>query len=198
MIFMKKILVLMLMLFCACVYAADDNVIKYHGHKYVLKYSTKNDENGGFINEYFKEGENYNTWSEMIAVHHFPNMYSPTDQTQIYRESLDSIKCPSSMEIDEDKNSGIIDFILINNGRPVIMEFDVFKFEKSDLCGTVALQYAKRYAANTNMQVESIKKDFEKNRKKMIKRAAKFKIPEIVETEIDVIGQNNNKFESAQ
>lgn len=182
---MKKLFIFLILTFCINNVQAE--VVKFNGKPYNLLYSTKVEEHNGYLNEYFKQGETYDLWSEMIAVHHFPNVYSPVDQAEAFRSYLDTIHCPSSLTIDEENNTGMIDFILINgNQLPIILEFNIFKYEKSNKCGTVAVQYAKRYQVRNTMQVEEVKKEFEKTRNKSLKRISKFKIPEIVEKDIDI------------
>ena len=195
---MKKILTLFIILMLGIIptYAKDkkNHTIKFDGEKYTLLYSTKNPEFGGYINEYYKRGETYNIWSEMIGVHHFPNAYSPIDQIVEFRKYLNSENCPSSMSFDEDKNIGIIDFVMISeNHALVIMEFNVFKYTKSDKCGSVAIQYAKRYAVKNAFEAEAVKKEFAKTRKQAIKNVSKMEVPAVVAEEIDKCAGGINK-----
>ena len=165
---------------------AKNYSINFNGEKYSLLYSVKNPDFGGYLNEYFKRGETYNIWSEMVAVHHFPNAYSPIDRIKDFKEYLSSMHVPSSLTFDDKKNTAIIDFIMIADQKlPVVMEFNIFKYEKSKKSGSVAVQYTKRYAATTTMQIEEIKKSFEKERKKMLKVVNNYKIPAVVTEDID-------------
>lgn len=190
---MKKIFISILLLFCVgFAFAAEDYSLKYNGTKYVLKYSVKNKENNGFINEYFKPEENYNKWSEMVAIHHFPNVYSPIDQTELFREFLSTLNCQSTVITDEKKGFGIIDFMIVDRTHtPFVVELNTFKFEKSPDCGTIAVQYAKRYRASNNLQVEEIRKDFDKSHNKNVNSVKKFKIPDIVNKKIGEIKLND-------
>ena len=172
-VFMKKIFIIyiVLQLSVQIVFAKNDKDYSLHfdGNKYHLLYSVKNPDFGGYLNEYYKQGETYNIWSEMLAVHHFPNAYSPIDRIRDFKEYLSDMQIPSSLTFDDKKNTAMIDFIMItNNHMPVVLEFNIFKYEKSKKCGSIAVQYVKRYAATTTMQIEEIKKDFEKNRKHYI------------------------------
>lgn len=186
-----------LLLFCtlgSAVFANNDNIIKFEGNKYLLQYSTKSEENNGYLNEYFKPGESVNMWSEMLAVHHFPNMYSPISQAESFREYLDEINCPSAIYLDEENNTGMIDFILIDGNKlPIILEFNVFKYEKSPVCGTVAIQYVKRYSVSNSFEIEEVKKEFAKSRKRVLKDLDKVEIPELVTKDIGAkqINQTN-------
>ena len=110
------------------VFCKDTQCLKYNGIKYSLQYSTKDKENNGYLNEYFKPGESYDNWSEMVAVYHFPNIYSPINQLESFRDYLNIINCPNAVKINEDKNYGIIDFIMLDSKKlPIIIEFNVFK-----------------------------------------------------------------------
>ena len=186
---MKKILVALFLLLSLsnAVYAAKDNTIKFNGKKYTLLYSIKSPEHNGYLNEYYKIGESYNTWSELLAMHHFPNVYSPIDQATAFAEYIEAGGCPVAISIDEKNNSGIMDFILIYNKKlPIILEFNIFKYKKSKDCGTVAVQYAKRYAVTNSMQADEVKREFEKYRKKMLKKVNKFDIPSIISEPYDM------------
>ena len=185
---MKKIFVLLLLLILnvSMVYAEKDYSVHFNGKKFNLLYSIKNKDFGGYLNEYYKKGETYNIWSEMVAVHHFPNAYSPIDRIKDFKDYLGSMHVPSSLTFDDKKNTAMIDFVMINDHSvPVVIEFNIFKYEKSKKCGSIAIQYARRYTATTTMQIEYIKKDIEKNRKNLITKVKNFGIPEIVTKDID-------------
>ena len=165
---------------------SKDYTVKFNGTKYHLLYSVKNKDFGGYLNEYYKKGETYNIWTELVAVHHFPNAYSPIDRIREFKDYLGSMGVPSSLTFDDKKNTAMIDFIMISEKQmPIVLEFNVFKYQKSKKCGTVGIQYAKRYAATTTMQIEEIKKEFEQDRKKVIAKVKKFKVPEVITTDID-------------
>ena len=199
--YMKKIIIILLCaLFLNPVYAIGNNkqkhFLNFNGYKYNLLFSTKNE--GGFLNEYYKAGETYHLWSEMLAIHHFPNAYSPIDQVKSFKEYLSSLNCPSALTFNDKNNFAMIDFILIDNNRlPVVMEFNIFKYQKSKKCGSVALQYARRYSVKTAFEAENAKKDFEKNRKKMLKKVKHYKFPAIVNEEIDLCKLNSDVVELA-
>lgn len=160
--------------------------VNFNGEKYYLLYSVKNQDFGGYLNEYYKKGDTYNIWSEMIAVHHFPNAYSPIDRIKDFKDYLGSMHVPSSLTFDDKRNTAMIDFIMIaDKNMPIVVEFNIFKYEKSKKCGSLAIQYAKRYTATTTMQIELIKKDIEKNRNKLISKIKNFEIPEIITEDID-------------
>jgi len=186
---MKKILAVLLILVLNISFALakeKDYSLNFDGKRFDLLYSVKDKEFGGYLNEYYKHGETYNIWSEMIAIHHFPNAYSPIDRIRDFKDYLSGMKVPSSLTFDDKHNTALIDFILItNNKMPIVLEFNIFKYEKSKKCGSIAVQYAKRYSATTTMQIEDIKKDFEKNRKKLIKKVEKFTIPTLITKDID-------------
>ena len=51
--------------------AQDEEFIRYNGKKYFLTYSGKSFEHNGYYNQYFKSGEDFDSWTEMIAIQHF-------------------------------------------------------------------------------------------------------------------------------
>jgi hypothetical protein len=188
---MKKIIVLFLLILLNInIVFAEKNEknysVHFNGSKFELLYSVKNKDFGGYLNEYYKKGNTYNIWSELIAVHHFPNAYSPIDRIKDFKDYLGSMHVPSSLTFNDKKNTAMIDFIMISDhSMPVVIEFNIFKYEKSKKCGSIAIQYARRYTATTTLQIEAIKRDIEKNRTKLIKKVKKFEIPEIIQKDID-------------
>ena len=109
---MKKILIAVLSYFLIITVSLakekTDYSLKFNGHKYHLLYSVKNKDFGGYLNEYYRLGETYNIWTDMIAVHHFPNAYSPIDRIQEFKEYLSSMQCPSSLTFNDKKNTAMI------------------------------------------------------------------------------------------
>ena len=185
---MKKIFIAFIALFTIgiSVCYSKDYSLNFDGTKYYLLYSVKNKDFGGYLNEYYKKGETYNIWSDMVAVHHFPNAYSPIDRIKDFKDYLSSMNIPSSLTFNDKDNTAMIDFIMIKSNKlPIVLEFNIFKYEKSEKCGSIAVQYVKRYSATTTMQIEGIKKEFENNRKHLINKVKNFKIPNVVTEDID-------------
>ena len=189
---MKKFLslILTILLFCGTSFAKSKKsnlpAYKFNGGEYYLYYSAKNEDSGGYINEYYKANQSYTSWKDLIAVWHYPNSYSPIDQAKEYKEILgaDGITC--NIETDEDENTAIIDFTLLATKKlPIIVEYNIFKFAKYDKCGSVGFQYAKRYRINSALEINKVKKDIEKNRKKIIKKVNKAKVPVLFSDSVD-------------
>ncbi|MCQ2754838.1 MAG: hypothetical protein MJ231_07305, partial [bacterium] len=148
---------------------------------------------GSYINEYYKPSETYTSWSELISVHHNPNTASPIEQAKALQKYLDNKSISNEIETDEDNNSAIVSFVMSDTKRvPIILEFNIFKYELDEICGTIAIQYTKRYIANDNIQADYAKKDFQKNRNKQIKSFKKLKTPILIITDVD-----NGKFVEA-
>ena len=194
---MNRLLVfLFCLIFSINLTSAKDNLnsVSYNGNKYYLKYSEKSKEHNGYYNQYFKQNEDFDSWTEMIAVQHFPNVYSPIDLAHTFREYLEEYNCPSSLLIDEKDNVGVLDFILIDSkteNAPLKLEFNVFKYIKSPYCGSVSMQYAKKYSIDDIKNLESVKKDFEKYRQKAIDKIMLITIPEVVNKDIGEIKLND-------
>ena len=71
---MKRFFVIILLVFFSLqtVFAnieEKDYSLKFNGTNYRLLYSVKNNDFGGYLNEYYRLGETYNIWSDMVAVH---------------------------------------------------------------------------------------------------------------------------------
>lgn len=192
----KLFLLLFSLILCISTVFAYENTdyIKYNGDKYFLLYSGKSKEHNGYYNQYFKKGEDFDSWTEMIAIQHFPNVYSPIDLAHTFREYLGEYSCPSALWVDEDKNMGVLDFILIDDkskSLPIKLEFNVFKYSKSPICGSVSMQYARKYDIYDVKKVEIVKKMFEKYRPKAIHEIKMTEIPNIVNEDIGEINLND-------
>ena len=189
---MRKILITLTLLITLplCALAKSTNTsmpcIKFNGSKFSLYFSAKAPELKTYMNEYYKPTEGYTSWTELIAVHHYPNYFSPIDYAKTFRDYLAEGNCPSAIDVDEENNSAVLDFLLIDSAKlPIIIEFNIFRCEKSPVCGTVCLQYAKRYTIMNALEVDKVKKNFMKNRERYIKQIKKVAIPDLVTAEID-------------
>lgn len=194
---MKRLFAIVFIIACTCQVLAEDymHYIKYDGNKYFLLYSEKSQEHNGYYNQYFKKGEDFDSWTDMIAVQHFPNVYSPIDLAHNFREYLGQYSCPSSLWIDDDKNIGVLDFVLIDKGEqelPINLEFNVFKYIKSPDCGSLTIQYAKKYSIDDINQIEIVKKNLEKFRPKALSAIKNIDIPNVVNEDIGEINFNTD------
>ena len=71
------------------------------------------------------------------------------------------------------------------------LHFNVFKCVKASNCGTLAVQYIRKYSVSGVDEVMDIKKKFAKTRLKSIKLLKEFEIPPIVEESIGEIKLND-------
>ena len=184
---MKKFLIIFIVLLVGVqpTFAKEKKIkpYKFDGKKFELLYSKKTDDT--YINEYYKELETYNNWTEMIALHQFTNAESPIMQVKELKKYLDTNNCKNNMEIDYLNNKALIEFVMESKKRiPVIIEYNVFKYKMTEN-GVLAVQYAKRYVAKTAFEQENANKDIEKNQKKIIKKVTKAKYPELIAKEVD-------------
>ena len=77
-------------------------------------------------------------------------------------------------------------FLIIDKTRlPILVEFNVFKYGKSPVCGTVALQYAKRYRLNNPLEIEKTKRAIVKSGLKYIKKLNKMEIPDVITLDME-------------
>ena len=189
---MNKIVLVLLMLFLSTglVFAKSKKnnmpVIKFNGAKYTLMYSAKSDETGGYLNEYYKKNQTYASWSELIGVHHYPTSFYPIVHAKEFAEFLNSTGVVANVEADEKNNSALVYFVVMDKNKlPIIMEFNVFKYEKSPICGTVGIQYAKRYRLNNPFEIAKTQKDVVKQGLKYIKKVVKLPIPEVITFDVE-------------
>ena len=160
--------------------------LKFCGAKYTLYYSSKSPEIGGYINEYYKQRESYASWTELIALHHYPKAFYPIEHAKEFKMFLEKSNIPAYLEVDEKNNEAVLDFIVIDDRKlPIVMEFNVFKYVKSPVCGSVGFQYAKRYRVYNALEVDKFRKSFIKTRKKYVKKVLKHKVPELINSDVD-------------
>lgn len=186
---MKKFLALIIILLCfvaaeGCAIAKQNDdmpAIKFNGTKYTLLYSAKSKELGSYMNEYYKQRESYASWSELIGVYHYPDAFYPIKHAALFQAYLDKLGYSNVLEVDEETESAILDFVVINKEKlPIIVEYNIFKYEKSPVCGTLAIQYAKRIRVNSPLELKDVSESINSERKKLIKHIKKTNIPELV------------------
>ena len=190
---MKKLFILagLILLFTAgFVYAKSDKFvmpsIKFNNAVYTLLYSAKSKETGGYINEYYKSNQTYASWTELIGVHHYPTAYYPIEHAKSFAEYLQNGGIVVGAETDEENNTALLYFVVADKSKlPIIIEFNVFKYIKSPVCGTVGLQYAKRYRLNSPLEIEKTQKVIAKNGLKYIKKVNRFEVPDVVTLDVD-------------
>lgn len=160
--------------------------IKFNGAKYTLKYSAKSDETGGYLNEYYKAHQTYTSWTELLGLHHYPTAFYPIEHAQEFADYLTESGVVANVEVYDDDNEALLYFVVMDKHKlPIVMEFNIFKFTKSPVCGTLGFQYAKRYMINNPLEIEKFQKEIVKSGPKYIKRFSKLEVPSLVPLDID-------------
>lgn len=161
-------------------------VIKFNGTKYTLMYSAKSNETGGYLNEYYKSHQTYASWTELIGVHHYPTAFYPIEHAKEFADYLTTSGVVANLEVNDEANEALLYFVVMDRNRlPIIMEFNIFKYVKSPICGTLGVQYAKRYRVNNPLEIEKTKKEIVKSGVKYIKNFSKLDTPELINLDID-------------
>lgn len=160
--------------------------VKFSGTQYSLYYSAKSKELGGYMNEYYKKNQGYTTWNELIGVYHYPDAFYPIELAKDFKIFLDESGVSNNLTYDDKNNTATLDFVVMNDKRlPIIMEFNIFKYQKSPICGSTGMQYAKRYYVANALEVSKFKHEFAKNRKKYLKKMGKAKIPDLISKDVE-------------
>lgn len=205
---MKKIFVLIGLVMLLSIGFADAKSeksivppIKFCGTKYNLLYSAKSTETGGYLNEYYKSNQTYASWTELIGVHHYPTSFYPIDHAKDFASYLESTGVIANIEVDDKNNTALLYFVITSEQKlPIVMEFNIFKYQKSPVCGTIGFQYAKRYLLNNPFEVRKAKKELVKSGVKYISRFSKLKVPDVVTFDIEngkVVNAKKQKTETA-
>ena len=189
---MRVIILFFIMLSSALITFAQNDIenvtpiIKFNHSKYALQYSNKNEQTGGMLNEYYKKSESYYNWSELLVVHTFPNASFPIEQANVLKEYVSLNYKSHFFGTIEERESIISDFMLVNDKKlPIILEFNIFKFEKNSSNEVVALQYSRRYILNNPLEIYKVKKSLENTRLKYIRKISSTPIPNIITTLVD-------------
>ena len=160
-------------------------VIKFNKSEFSLFYSAKTADPASYINEYYKNNQTYSTWNELMALHHYPDAESPSEQAKVFKNYLTEKGTMSELEVYDD-DTAVLSFFAINSKRvPVLLEYNVFRFIEYDKGGTLGIQYAKRFRLNNALEAEKIKREYKKNWKKYVKEINKIEIPELYTVKID-------------
>ena len=160
-------------------------VIKFNKSEFSLYYSAKTAEPDSYINEYYKKNQTYTTWNELIALHHYPDAESPSEQAKMFKNYLTEKGIMSELEIYDD-DSAVLSFFAINSKRiPILLEYNVFRFTEYSEGGTLGIQYARRFRLNNVLEAEKIKREYKKSWKKYVKKINKIEIPKIYTIKID-------------
>lgn len=160
--------------------------IKFSGTKFNFLYSAKSTETGGYLNEYYKSNQTYASWTELIGVHHYPTSFYPIEHAKDFASYLESTGVIANIEVDDKNNTALLYFVITSDQKlPIVMEFNIFKYQKSPVCGTVGLQYAKRYLLNNPFEVRKAKKELVKSGVKYISRFNKLKVPNVVTVNVE-------------
>ena len=160
-------------------------VIKFNKSEFSLYYSAKTADPDSYINEYYKKGQTYSTWNELMALHHYPDEDSPSDQAKMFKNYLTEKGIMSELEIFDD-DTAVLSFFAMNSKRiPILLEYNVFRFTEYSGGGTLGIQYAKRFRLNNALEAEKIKREYKKSWKKYVKKINKIEIPELYTIKID-------------
>ena len=190
---MKKIFVLIWLVMLLSIGFADAKSeksivppIKFCGTKFNLLYSAKSTETGGYLNEYYRANQTYSSWTELIGVHHYPTSFYPIEHARDFASYLESTGVVVNIEVDDKNNTALLYFVITSEQKlPIVMEFNIFKYQKSPVCGAIGLQYAKRYLLNNPLEVRKAKKELIKSGVKYIGKFNKLKVPDVVTFDVE-------------
>ena len=200
---MKKIKYLLLIpililsvVFCQKAFSAEK--IHFNGSDFYLVYSTKTvankNETSGYFNEYIKQGQTVKNWDEIIVIHDFPKATSAQVEAKklagmvglIYWK--DKKNPPIAVANNEKLQSSIVDFMIPVADKQTkklkCLEFNAFKYQKSDKKGVVAFQYSKRFFPKDMSDKTKFQENLINTRKTILPAVAEAKIPKVVEKEI--------------
>lgn len=166
--------------------ASDMPTIKFKGNDYTLLYSAKSQELGSYVNEYYKPRESYASWSELVGIHHYPEAFYPIKHAVLFQAYLDKLGYSNILDSDDENNSAVLDFVVINKEKlPIIVEYNVFKYEKSHDCGTSAFQYAKRIRVNSPLELKDVLDTINSERKRVVRCIKKTSIPDLITKNVE-------------
>jgi hypothetical protein len=159
--------------------------LSFDNETYYLKYSEISPMSDGYRNEYLRKDETPDSWEQMIAVYHFPNLDSPLEAAKDLAIALKQANPDTKFKLLENTKTGetILDFFVVSKEEPVKHEYNIFRYSKKEgLNGLVAYQFS--YRTYGPEALTTFKKAFKKNRPKWVNLIAKAKIPPVIEKPI--------------
>ena len=186
---MKKILITLIVLLLGFNVFADTKqpTIKFNGTTYTLKNSSYSNETKSYINEYYKDKENKNNFTDTIIIYHIKSYKKPF----IYAKDLAklaSTKTPVDTKIMYNKSQDIAItniIMLTENNKNRYLEQSLYKIEKPLIQkGIIVFQFTHKYKLNTEDDAINVKLKLPINQQKWLEEINKTIIPDIIEKEI--------------
>ena len=162
--------------------------LQFNGDEYTLKYSTNKTSSGEYVNEYYKQNESKDNWTEMITVSEFP---AYAGSTMDYAEMIlsidhspDNYDRPISCSSKTDK----VTFVYLMRGKNDkvryldynAMQLLPYKNRKGLKC----VQYTKRYTYATREEFNSAYNEVENTKNKYFGLIKDMEMPEVIKKEI--------------
>lgn len=183
---MKKILCVFFV-FCFIGIANAENKIRFNESNYILKYSEKNLQNGGYFNEYIRNSETLDNFTRMLTVSNYPKINDPIDFARKMGESIKKQNPLADYEILTNKKTTEVlmhFFIWEESKKGSALEFNVFKFKKeTQEKGLLSIQYVFR---NVGLDIKEYEKELTKNRENWIKNISKLRFPLLIKKEVGI------------
>ena len=162
--------------------------IHFNNDIFILKYSTLSQLNKGYENEYYLKNEGKNNWTKMVGIYYYPEVSNPLKFADKECKTIESTETNVLLKFIENKKADKAALSYLQNGSANgknFFEYNIFKYEKSKNCGTIAFQYAKKFQVYDNQEVAEVKKKFSKFRPRAMKKINDFEIPDVVEIKLN-------------
>lgn len=173
---MKNFLKIFLGLFMIFAMAQSAMALTFGGEEYNLALSSEQLINRGWINSYFKKGENVKNWTKMINVMTFDDMKSPQAPIEQLAKTLAANNLVAQVMYDPKTEVGIIDYIIASKED---VQFSIFKCQKDKNGKVIALQYAFRAQHKEIKKNNNFANAIKANRANWIAEVKKMPVPEI-------------------
>jgi hypothetical protein len=151
---------------------------------YILKLSADNSQNGGYINRYFKSGENTSNWTESVTVTEYPNeTLSPLEYAELIQSkdhSPDGFEQPVSRN--RQLNNATFTYLLRGRtGEDRFVELNVVKAEPyKGKKGLTTLKYSKKYYFATKTEYTKALEDIEQIKQTLFNEMKETLLPPVV------------------
>jgi hypothetical protein len=145
---------------------AEKPTVEFDDQTLTLAFEGKNP--GEVIKEYIPTGETLEKWTKLASTREYSDLDNPLILATVLKKQLEE-KYPHAnctLTEDADDNSAVIDFVLWSDDKSFV-EFNVFKYSKTEDGGVLAEQYALRDYTNPQKFVDDLKETRDRTVKAM-------------------------------
>ena len=161
--------------------------IYFDNTKYILKYSVLSPDAKGYFNEYYQSNESRNKWTKMLGIYYYPEENSPMKFAKEFDKIIENSDNAVLIKLMENKKQekALLSFLVNNNeNNKNYFEYNIYKYEKHPVKGSVMLKYAAKYYCGTDDEIIKAGNNIREKNDEYIQLIIASATPEVVEQNI--------------